>query len=131
MPAALGGRLADLIRPGDGPRCAALWAQARPSLPVFHPGRGRRHRGPEPELYAGPGSRFKDLRIRHIDLYRIANAAELLELGLMCEADEVWLIEWFERAGAALLLDCLRSSCARRDAGSRIAGTAVPAGKIV
>jgi tRNA A37 threonylcarbamoyladenosine biosynthesis protein TsaE len=46
--------------------------------------------------------------IRHIDLYRIADPAELLELGLDAPAaDEVWLIEWPERAGAALPADRL------------------------
>ena len=45
-----------------------------------------------------------DLTIRHIDLYRIADPDELLELGLE-EApsdEEAWLVEWPERAGGRL-----------------------------
>jgi tRNA threonylcarbamoyl adenosine modification protein YjeE len=43
------------------------------------------------------------LVIRHIDLYRLQDAAEIAELGLAApEADEVWLIEWPERAGTLL-----------------------------
>ncbi|MGI9508870.1 MAG: tRNA (adenosine(37)-N6)-threonylcarbamoyltransferase complex ATPase subunit type 1 TsaE [Geminicoccaceae bacterium] len=44
------------------------------------------------------------LTIRHIDLYRIADPDELLELGLE-EApaeDEAWLVEWPERAEGRL-----------------------------
>jgi tRNA A37 threonylcarbamoyladenosine biosynthesis protein TsaE len=41
-----------------------------------------------------------DLVLRHIDLYRLADPGELAELGLDApEADEVWLVEWPERAG--------------------------------
>jgi tRNA threonylcarbamoyl adenosine modification protein YjeE len=43
------------------------------------------------------------LTIRHIDLYRIEDASELVELGLDSPAEnEAWLIEWPERAGALL-----------------------------
>ncbi len=43
------------------------------------------------------------LVIRHIDLYRIENPAELVELGLETPGpDEVWLIEWPERAESLL-----------------------------
>jgi tRNA threonylcarbamoyl adenosine modification protein YjeE len=48
------------------------------------------------------------LVIRHIDLYRLEHAAELVELGLVApEADEVWLIEWPERAATLLPEDRL------------------------
>ena len=48
------------------------------------------------------------LVIRHIDLYRLQDAAELVELGLVApESDEVWLIEWPERAEALLPEDRL------------------------
>ena len=41
------------------------------------------------------------LTIRHIDLYRIEQPAEIEELGLSAPAaDEAWLIEWPERAPA-------------------------------
>ena len=41
-----------------------------------------------------------DLVLRHIDLYRLGDPAELQELGLEGpESNEVWLVEWPERAG--------------------------------
>ena len=41
-----------------------------------------------------------DLVLRHIDLYRLGDPAELQELGLEApESLEVWLVEWPERAG--------------------------------
>jgi len=47
---------------------------------------------------------LEDLTIRHIDLYRIADPDELVELGLADgpDADEAWLIEWPERAAGRL-----------------------------
>ena len=69
-----------------------------------------------------------DLVIRHIDLYRIEDAAELLELGLDAPAaDEAWLIEWPERAEAVLPPERLEvelrqgdaPGCPRRAAGRR------------
>jgi len=47
---------------------------------------------------------LEGLTIRHIDLYRIADPNELFELGLE-EApgeDDVWLVEWPERAAGRL-----------------------------
>jgi tRNA threonylcarbamoyladenosine biosynthesis protein TsaE len=47
-----------------------------------------------------------DLVLRHIDLFRLAGPDELLELGLeVPELQEVWLVEWPERAGDALAWD--------------------------
>jgi tRNA threonylcarbamoyladenosine biosynthesis protein TsaE len=47
-----------------------------------------------------------DLVLRHIDLYRLAGPDELAELGLEApESNEVWLIEWPERAGDVILQD--------------------------
>ncbi len=44
-----------------------------------------------------------DLVIRHIDLYRLNDPGELLEVGLEApESDETWLVEWPERAGGNL-----------------------------
>jgi tRNA threonylcarbamoyl adenosine modification protein YjeE len=48
------------------------------------------------------------ITIRHIDLYRIESAGEVVELGLEAPAsDEVWLVEWPEHAGASLPVDRL------------------------
>jgi tRNA threonylcarbamoyl adenosine modification protein YjeE len=41
-----------------------------------------------------------NLVLRHIDLYRLGDPCELQELGLDAPAaDELWLVEWPERAG--------------------------------
>jgi tRNA threonylcarbamoyl adenosine modification protein YjeE len=50
------------------------------------------------------------LTIRHIDLYRIADPGELLELGLEEEPgeDEAWLVEWPERAAGRLAGNMLK-----------------------
>jgi tRNA threonylcarbamoyl adenosine modification protein YjeE len=43
------------------------------------------------------------LVLRHIDLYRLADPAELQEIGLEApESHEVWLVEWPERAAGLL-----------------------------
>jgi tRNA threonylcarbamoyl adenosine modification protein YjeE len=47
-----------------------------------------------------------DLALRHIDLYRLNDPDELLELGLeVPEKNEVWLVEWPEHAGDDLPTD--------------------------
>ncbi len=46
--------------------------------------------------------------VRHFDLYRIAGAAELVELGFDEERDtDIMLVEWPERAGAMIAKDAL------------------------
>ncbi len=47
-----------------------------------------------------------DLVLRHIDLYRVADPGELIELGLEApDSHEVWLVEWPERGGDKVLQD--------------------------
>ena len=51
---------------------------------------------------------LEGLTIRHIDLYRVQDPAELIELDLVAPGpDEAWLVEWPERAGTALPEDRL------------------------
>jgi len=46
------------------------------------------------------------LVLRHIDLYRLADPGELLEIGLEApESHEIWLVEWPERAAGSLQHD--------------------------
>jgi tRNA threonylcarbamoyl adenosine modification protein YjeE len=105
-----GGRLAGLIRPGDVIALRGALGAGKTELAraVIRTRAGATIEVPSPTYTLVQDYRFEDLVIRHIDLYRIANAAELLELGLDAPAaDEVWLIEWPERAGAALPADRL------------------------
>jgi len=99
--AALGRRLAAVLRPGElvlleGDLGAGKTALARtiiralmldPSLEV-----------PSPSFalvqpYAGPGA-----YILHADLYRLASAREIDELGLFDRPETIALVEWPERA---------------------------------
>ena len=102
---ALGERLAGLLRPGDvvglrGPLGAGKSELARGLI------RARAGAGievPSPSFTLIQDYAFPGLTIRHIDLYRIDDPAELSELGLEApEGDEAWLIEWPERAGKLL-----------------------------
>jgi tRNA threonylcarbamoyladenosine biosynthesis protein TsaE len=49
-----------------------------------------------------------DPPIWHVDLYRIEDAAELIELGLDSVGDAVLLVEWPERAGGSEWPNALR-----------------------
>ena len=72
---------------------------------------------PSPSYTLVQDYRFADLVIRHIDLYRIEDPAELLELGLDAPAaGEAWLIEWPERAAAVLPPDRLDLELRQGDA---------------
>jgi tRNA threonylcarbamoyladenosine biosynthesis protein TsaE len=122
---AFGGRLAAVIRPGDViALCGALGAgKTELARALIRAHAGAAIEVPSPSYTLVQDYRFEDLVILHIDLYRIADAAELQELGLEAPAaDEVWLIEWPERAGPALPADRLEVELRQGDApDSRIA----------
>jgi len=107
---AFGRRLAALLRPGDviALRGALGVGKTELARAVIRARAGADIEVPSPSYTLVQDYRLGDLVIRHIDLYRIADPAELLELGLDAPAaDEVWLIEWPERAEAALPADRL------------------------
>jgi tRNA threonylcarbamoyladenosine biosynthesis protein TsaE len=122
---ALGGRLAGVIRPGDVIALRGALGAGKTELAraLIRARAGAAIEVPSPSYTLVQDYRLGDLVIRHIDLYRIADAAELLELGLDAPAaDEVWLIEWPERAGAALPADRLEVELRQGDApDSRLA----------
>jgi tRNA threonylcarbamoyl adenosine modification protein YjeE len=101
----LGRRLAALIRPGDVIVLRGVLGAGKTELAraLIRARAGAEIEVPSPSYTLVQDYRFADLVIRHIDLYRIEDAAELSELGLDApDADEAWLIEWPERAEAAL-----------------------------
>ncbi|MGH6896327.1 MAG: tRNA (adenosine(37)-N6)-threonylcarbamoyltransferase complex ATPase subunit type 1 TsaE [Geminicoccaceae bacterium] len=106
----LGRRLAALIRPGDVIALRGTLGAGKTELAraLIRARAGAEIEVPSPSYTLVQDYRFLDLVIRHIDLYRIEDAAELAELGLDAPAaDEAWLIEWPERAGAVLPLERL------------------------
>ena len=108
--AALGQRLAAILRAGDvvalrGPLGAGKSTLARALI--------RARAGAEIEVPSPSFTLIQDyalgaLTIRHIDLYRVTDPAELAELGLDAPgSDDAWLIEWPERCEELLPADRL------------------------
>jgi tRNA threonylcarbamoyl adenosine modification protein YjeE len=116
---AFGGRLAGVLRPGDVIALRGALGAGKTELAraLIRARAGAAIEVPSPSYTLVQDYRFEDLVILHIDLYRIADAAELQELGLEAPAaDEVWVIEWPERAGAALPADRLEVELRQGDA---------------
>ncbi len=102
---ALGRRLAGLLEGGDvvalsGPLGAGKTELARA---LIRARAGAPIEVPSPTFTLIQDYPLGGLVIRHIDLYRVEDPSELVELGLDTpEPDEVWLMEWPERALALL-----------------------------
>jgi tRNA threonylcarbamoyladenosine biosynthesis protein TsaE len=113
---ALGRRLAGVVRGGDvvalsGPLGAGKTELARA---LIRARAGAAIEVPSPSFTLIQDYPQGGLVIRHIDLYRVEDPAELVELGLEAPAsDELWLIEWPERALALLPADRLDLSLAQ------------------
>jgi tRNA threonylcarbamoyl adenosine modification protein YjeE len=106
----LGRRLARLIRPGDVIALRGVLGSGKTELAraLLRARAGAEIEVPSPSYTLVQDYRFADLAIRHIDLYRIQDPAELLELGLDAPAaGEAWLLEWPERAAVLLPVDRL------------------------
>jgi tRNA threonylcarbamoyladenosine biosynthesis protein TsaE len=107
---ALGRRLAEILRGGDvvalqGPLGSGKTELARALIRARS---GAAIEVPSPSFTLVQDYALEGLSIRHIDLYRMHDPAELVELDLVAPAaDEAWLIEWPERAGSALPADRL------------------------
>lgn len=103
--ARLGRRLAALLQPAD---VIALYGSLGAGKSTLARALIRACAGAEIEVPSPSFTLVQDyalgaLTIRHIDLYRIGDPAELIELGLDAPGtDEVWLIEWPERAEGLL-----------------------------
>jgi len=103
-------RLAGLLRPGDvvalsGPLGSGKTEIARA---VIQARAGAAIEVPSPSFTLVQDYSLPGLLIRHVDLYRVEDPGELVELGLdEPGAEDVLLIEWPERAGEALPADRL------------------------
>jgi len=96
----VGAELAAQARPGDiiklsGPLGVGKTALARGFLAAL----GHEGEVPSPTFSIIQPYEELDPRVWHVDLYRIARASELDELGLDSAADAVLIVEWPERAG--------------------------------
>ena len=118
---ALGARIAGELRIGD---CVALQGDlgagkttlARAILRAL----GVSEAIPSPTFTLVQSYETERLRIRHYDLYRIENPAELDELGLEdALIDGAVLVEWPERAGNRLPQDALYLKLSMDAAGRR------------
>ncbi|MGP1351949.1 MAG: tRNA (adenosine(37)-N6)-threonylcarbamoyltransferase complex ATPase subunit type 1 TsaE [Parasphingopyxis sp.] len=121
---ALGARIAAILRPGDaialfGHLGAGKTTLARGILQAL----GLKEEAPSPTFaivqpYEPPETRVP---VWHIDLYRLEDPEEALELGLdEARRDVAMLIEWPERLGDGLWEDALRlhlSIAHKQDAG--------------
>lgn len=112
----LGGRIASILRPGD---CIALYGDLGAGKTTLARGilqaLGLEEEAPSPTFaivqpYEPPETR---IQVWHIDLYRLEDPAEAMELGLdEARRDVAMLIEWPERLGAALWPDALKLTLA-------------------
>jgi tRNA threonylcarbamoyladenosine biosynthesis protein TsaE len=115
----LGRRLAGLLQSGDVVALRGVLGAGKTELAraLIRARAGAEIEVPSPSYTLVQDYHLPGLIIRHIDLYRIADATELLELGLDTPAaGEAWLIEWPERAGASLPADRLDLELRQGDA---------------
>jgi tRNA threonylcarbamoyladenosine biosynthesis protein TsaE len=114
-----GRRLAGLIRAGDVVALRGVLGSGKTELAraLLRARAGAAIDVPSPSYTLVQDYGFPDLVIRHVDLYRIDDPAELLELGLDAPgAGEAWLVEWPERAAAVLPTDRLDLELRQGDA---------------
>ena len=125
--AAVGAALAGAARAGDvitlsGPLGVGKTALARGFIEAL----GHEGEVPSPSFAIVQPYDELDPPVWHVDLYRIERPSEMEELGLDSAADAVLLIEWPERAPAALWPEALVLSLEFGPDGERILTAKVP-----
>ena len=127
--AAVGARLAPLLRPGDvitldGPLSAGKTTLVRGLIAALG------HQGEVPSPSFAIVQPYETLvpPVWHVDLYRIEDPGELAELGLDDIEDQgVLLVEWPARAGHGAWPEALALSLGVDEDGSRVLTAVVPA----
>ena len=126
---AFGRRLAKSLRAGDvvtlsGPLSAGKTTLVRGLLGAL----GHRGEVPSPSFAIVQPYEALSLPLWHIDLYRIENSTELVELGLEdIRNDGVLIVEWPEHAGAGAWPEALALSLNVAEDGVRALTAKVPA----
>ena len=127
--AAIGARLAPLLRPGDvvtldGPLSAGKTTLVRGLIGAL----GHEGEVPSPSFAIVQPYEALVPPVWHVDLYRIEDSGELAELGLDdIEEQGVLLIEWPGRAGHGAWPEALALSLGVEEDGSRVLTAVVPA----
>ena len=127
--AAIGARLAPLLRPGDvvtldGPLSAGKTTLVRGLIGAL----GHEGEVPSPSFAIVQPYEALVPPVWHVDLYRIEDSGELAELGLdEIEEQGVLLIEWPGRAGHGAWPEALALSLGVEEDGSRVLTAVVPA----
>ena len=127
--AAVGARLAPLLRPGDvvtldGPLSAGKTTLVRGLIGAL----GHEGEVPSPSFAIVQPYDALVPPVWHVDLYRIEDSGELAELGLdEIEEQGVLLIEWPGRAGHGAWPEALALSLGVEEGGSRVLTAVVPA----
>ena len=67
-----------------------------------------------------------DPPVWHVDLYRLEDPEELIELGLDCAGEAALIVEWPERAGDGVWADALRLALEFAEDGARRLTAKVP-----
>lgn len=125
--AAFGSSLAARVRPGDvitlsGPLGVGKTALARGLLAALG------HDGEVPSPSFAIVQPYDELNppVWHVDLFRIDDGGELDELGLDAAADGLLLVEWPEKAGAAVWPQALGLALEFAEDGARRLTAKVP-----
>ena len=126
---AFGRKLAGLLRAGDvvtlsGPLAAGKTTLVRGLLGAL----GHKGEVPSPSFAIVQPYEALNPPVWHVDLYRIENALDLVELGLDdIREDGVLIVEWPDHAGARMWPEALALSLEVADNGARALTADVPA----
>lgn len=126
---AFGGKLARQLRAGDVVTLSGALSAGKTTLVRGLLGAlGHQGEVPSPSFAIVQPYEMLDPPIWHVDLYRIENASDLVELGIDdIREDGVLIVEWPDQAGSDAWPEALALSLVVADNGSRALTAEVPA----